>query len=349
MPPKTMRAAIYQGEGAIEVQQVAVPVPEPGYVLLKMHKCGICGSDLHCYEGRWGQPEAAPGHEVVGSVVECGEGVTGVCIADRVCVEYSSCCGQCRFCRIGQYNHCEHLTSASGGSHAGFAEYVVAHASALAAVPESMSADDAMMVEPLAVSHRAFHRSGADYQDTLLVIGSGTIGLLAAATASAAGVGRVIATARYDHQAGLAEQLGADHVIRVPDQDTASEVRQLTDEVGADVVIETTASPSGVDDALMAVRRSGTVVLVGGFTKPVEANLARIAEGEIHLTGSAAYGYSGMKTDFGWAIELISSGKVQASKLITHRFPLDDIAEAFRTAIDKKTGSVKVQVYGAEE
>jgi len=95
---------------------------------------------------------------------------------------------------------------------------------------------------------------------------------------------------------------------------------------------------------LMAARNDGTVVLVGGFHEPLEVNMGRIAGGELHVTGSAAYGYSGMKTDFEWAIELISSGKVQASKLITHRFPLSEIGEAFRTAADKQTGSVKVQV-----
>ena len=344
MPPKSMKAGIFRGERTIEVEEAAVPVPEPGYVLLDTHSCGICGSDLHSYFGRWGQPKVASGHEVVGTVVERGEGVTDVALGDRVCVEYSSHCSDCRFCLRGQYNHCERRRIASGGSHAGFADYVVAHASTLYPVPASMSNDDAMMIEPLAVSHRAFHRSRADYQDTLLVIGSGTIGLLATATAKAAGVGRVIVTARYDCQAALAEELGADHVVRVPDQDVNSEVRQLTDGLGADAVIETSASQSGVNDAFASTTNGGTLVLVGGFHKPLEVNLGRIVGGEINVTGSNCYGYSGMKTDFAWAIELISSGRVPAGKLITHRFPLADIGTAFETAADKTTGSVKVQV-----
>jgi len=344
MHSETMKAAIFRGERTIELEEVAVPAVEPGYVLLAAHDCGICGSDLHSYFGRWGQPRMASGHEVVGSVVAWGEGVTGMSIGDRVCVEFSSHCGQCRFCLIGQYNHCERRKIASGGSHAGFAEYVVAHASALYHVPKSMSNDDAMMIEPLAVSHRAFHRAQAGYQDTLLVVGSGTIGLLAVATAKAAGVGRVVACARYDCQADLALELGADHVIRGTDQDVNKEVRTLTEGLGADAVIETTASQSGVNDALKTTRNGGTVVLVGGFHKPLEVNLGRIVGGEIYVTGSNCYSYSGMRTDFDWAIELISSGRVLADKLITHRFPLADIGAAFETAADKTTGSVKVQV-----
>jgi len=344
MHPKSMKAAIFRGEGIIEIQEVAVPTPECGHVLLKMHTCGICGSDLHSYFGRWGQPKAASGHEVFGTVAEVGEGVTGVAVGDRVCVECSSHCGQCRFCLTGQYNHCERRGSASGGSHAGFAEYVVAHASTLFSVPDALSADEAMMIEPLAVSLRAFHRSRANYQDTLLVVGSGTIGLLAVATAKAAGVRCVIASARYDFQADLALELGADRVIRVPAQDVSDEVRQWTDGVGADTVIETTASQSGVNDALRSARNGGTVVLVGGFHKPLEVDLGRIVGGEVHVTGSNCYAYSGLRTDFDWSIELISSGKVHADKLITHRFPLADIGAAFETAADKATGSVKVQV-----
>lgn len=344
MPPKSMKAGIFRGERTIEVEEAAVPVPEPGYVLLDTHSCGICGSDLHSYFGRWGQPKAASGHEVVGSVVECGEGVTDVDVGDRVCVECTSHCGQCRFCRTGMYNLCERRRGASGGSHAGFAECVVAHASALVPVPESMSADDAMMIEPLAVSHRAFHRSRATYQDTLLVIGAGTIGLLAVATAKAAGVGQVLACARHEQQANLAGELGADRVIRVADQEVNPEVRQLTGGLGADAVIETTASTSGVNGALRAVRNGGAVVLVGGFHGAQEVNLGRIVGGETCVTGSACYGYSGMKRDFEWSIELISSGRVQAGRLITHRFPLAEIGTAFETAADKGTGSVKVQV-----
>jgi len=339
-----MKVAIYRGEKSIGIEEVDAPVPGPGYVLLEMKNCGICGSDLHSYWGHWGQSTNASGHEVSGVVAECGQAVTNVEAGDKVCVECFSHCGECRFCKVGAYNLCENLREASGGDHSGFAEYVIAHSSSLFSFPGSLSFEDGAMIEPLAVSYRAFRRTEADYQDTVLVIGSGTIGLLAVAVANVSGVRQLIATARYDHQADMAKELGADYVIQTPQQDVKEEIPKLTDGLGADVVIEATASAGGFSDALAGVRKKGTVVLVGGYHKPLEVHLGRIVEGEIHVTGSSCYGYSGMRKDFEWSMDLISSGKIRASRLITHRFPLSDIQKAFEVAADKKTGSIKVMV-----
>jgi 2-desacetyl-2-hydroxyethyl bacteriochlorophyllide A dehydrogenase len=345
MLSKKMKAAIYRGERSIGLEEVDVPSPEPGYVLLEMRNCGICGSDLHSYLGHWGQSSNASGHEVSGVVAECGGGVTNVHVGDRVCVECFSHCGECRFCKVGDYNLCENLRGASGGGHSGFAEYVIAHSSSLFHFPEDLSFEDGAMIEPLAVSYRAFRRTEADYQDAVLVIGSGTIGLLAVAAAKVSGVRRAMACARYDHQADMAKELGAHNVIRVRDQNVKEEVLKVTDGLGADAVIETTASAGGFSDALSAVRKRGSIVLVGGYHKPLEVHLSRIVGSEIRVTGSSCYGYSGMRKDFEWSMDLISSGKIPVSKLITHRFPLDDVQRAFETAADKKTGSIKVQVY----
>ncbi len=340
-----MKAAIYKGEKSIELEQVEQPVPGPGYVLLEMKNCGVCGSDLHSYHGEWGQGSRASGHEVSGIVVECGEGVDNAKVGDRVCMECFSHCGECSFCETGQYNLCQNRGGTAGGGHSGFAEYVLAHSSSLFHIPEGMSFEDGAMIEPLAVSYRAFRRTEADAQDTVLVIGSGTIGLLAVAAAKASGVRQVIASARYDHQADLAVELGADTVIRVPDQNVREEALKVTDGTGVDAVVETTASAAGTDDALATVRNGGSVVLVGGYHKPLETNLSRIVGGEIRVTGSSCYGYSDMRKDFEWSTDLISSGKIAASKLITHRFPLDDVKKGFEVAADKKTGSVKVLIY----
>ena len=345
MLSKKMKAGIYHGEKSIGIEEVDVPAPEPGYVLLEMKNCGVCGSDLHSYFGRWGQSSNALGHEVSGIVAECGEGVTSVEVGDRVCVECFSHCGKCRFCNVGDYNLCENLRGASGGGHAGFAEYVIAHSSSLLHFPENLSFEGGAMIEPLAVSYRAFRRTQADYQDTVLVIGSGTIGLLAVAAAKVSGVRRAMACARYDHQADMAKELGADNVIRVPDRNVKEDVLEATDGLGADAVIETTASAGGFSDALSSVRKKGTIVLVGGYHKPLEVHLGRIMESEIRVTGSSCYGYSGMRKDFEWSMDLISTKKILVSKLITHRFSLDDIQNAFEIAADKKTGSIKVQVY----
>ncbi len=135
-----------------------------------------------------------------------------------------------------------------------------------------------------------------------------------------------------------------DLFVRIQDRG-AEEVLKVIDGTGVDAVVETTASAAGFGDALSAVRKDGSVVLVGGYHKPLEIHPGRIVGGEIRLTGSSCYGYSGMRKDFEWSTDLISSGRVAVSKLVTHRFPLDDIKEAFEIAADKKTGSIKVLIH----
>jgi len=338
-----MKSAIYHGKKVIDIEDSDIPTPGPGYVLLQMKSCGICGSDLHSYFGDWGQSAKASGHEVSGIIIKCGEGVIDFKEGDRVCMECFSHCGKCRYCEIGQYNLCDNLRGASGGNHSGFAEYVIAHSSSLFRFPDSMSFEDGAMIEPLAVSYRAFRRTGADYQDTVLVIGSGTIGLLAVASAKACGVRSVIATYKYDHQAKMALELGADNVIKTPEE--KDEVMKLTNGVGVDAIVETTASASGFDYAMSAIRKGGSLVLVGGYHKPLEVSLNRIVGSEIRVTGSSCYGYSGMKRDFEWSMNLIILNKVPVTKLVTHKFPLSNIKEAFEVAGDKKSGSIKVHVY----
>lgn len=336
-----MKAAIYHGVRKIEIEEVARPSPGPGSLLIEMKCCGVCGSDLHSWNGVWEQPPIAHGHEVSGVVAECGEGVEGFRVGDRVCTEWFSHCGKCRFCLTGRYNLCDNLQRTSGASHAGFAEYVIAHQSSLFTLPDTLSFEEGALVEPLAVSYRAVRRCQEDGHGTVLVTGSGTIGLLAVAAARSLGAGMVISTARHDHQAAMSSQLGADRVLR---SHVAEGVRDLTGGAGADAVIETTASAGGLAEAFTSVRKGGVVVLVGGFHVPVEVDFKRVVDNEIRINGSLCYSFSGMKRDFQWSIDLIASKMVPAHRLVTHRFPLDEIARALEVAADKDTGSIKVQI-----
>ncbi len=348
-----MKAAIYHGVKSIVVEDVERPTPSPGYVLIEMKCCGVCGSDLHSYHGLWEQPSAAHGHEVSGVIAECGQGVERFRVGDRVCMEWFSHCGRCRFCRTGSYNLCDNLQRTSGNSHAGFAEYVVAHQSSLFKVPDDLSFEEGALVEPLSVSSRAVRRCGEDGRGTLLVTGSGTIGLLAVAVARSLGTARVIATARHDHQAAMSAELGAHYVLRAPEDgrsgDPAEEMMRLTGGEGADAVIETTASLGGLHDAFASVRKGGCVVLVGGFHTPLPVDLQRIVDNEIRIFGSLCCSHTGMKRDFEWSMELISSKRVPVRKLVTHRFPLEEIASAFKVAEDKETRSIKVQICQPEQ
>jgi threonine dehydrogenase-like Zn-dependent dehydrogenase len=254
-------------------------------------------------------------------------------------------CGECAYCRTGQYNICPKRMWVSTGHHGGFAKYTIAHASGVVALPVSMSYEEGAMVEPLAVAVRALERSRATHQDRVAVIGGGTIGLLCLAVAKANGVKETLITVKYPRQAQLARELGADHVININDSDLTTAVKELTHDLGMDVVIETIGSAAQFNDAISIVRRQGTVVLLGGYAKQLEeVSLKELVSSEITVTGVFCYSYSGIHRDFQTAIDLISTRKVDATKLVTHRFPLPEIAEAFAVAADKQSGAIKVHI-----
>jgi 2-desacetyl-2-hydroxyethyl bacteriochlorophyllide A dehydrogenase len=340
----TMRAAIYSGIAEIGIRDVERTPPPPGYAVVEMKQAGICGSDLHSYYGKWGQSEThASGHETCGIVVELGDGVTRVSEGDVVTIECFSHCGSCRFCRTGAYNHCDNRGGVHHNQHGGFSEYATAHESGLYVLPESMSYEAGAMVEPLAVSYRAVALSGAGHLDRVAVVGGGTIGLLALAAAKATGAETLI-TVKYPGQARVAEALGADHIVNVTESDAVEAVRDITGGYGMDAVIETVGTARGFEDSLGMARRQGKIVLVAAYFEQMPINLSRVVWSEVTVTGSNCYGYSGVKTDFEATIDLMTSGRVDPTLLVTHRFPLGDIAEAFRIAADKTSGSVKVHV-----
>ncbi len=342
---RKMKAAIYTGIGQIGIQEVDRSDPLPGYVVLDTKRAGICGSDLHSYFGHWSQPTTfASGHETCGIVAELGQGVTGFQQGDKVTAECFSHCGQCTYCRTGHYNHCAQRKGISHNAHGGFAEYTTVHASGLFKLPESMSFEEGAMVEPLAVSHRAVAQSGVTYRDRMAILGGGSIGQLCLAVAKAVGVKETLITVKYEQQAELAKQLGADHVVRVGEADLRDCVRDITDGFGMDAVIETVGVAQTINDAMAMVRRRGVVVLLAGYHKSLEIELGQIVWSEAIITGSNCYGYSGMKTDFETSIDLIASGKVDVTKLVTHRFPFSEISEAFEVAADKTSGCIKVHV-----
>jgi 2-desacetyl-2-hydroxyethyl bacteriochlorophyllide A dehydrogenase len=342
----TMKAALYSGIERIALHDVERQPPPPDHLVVAMRQVGICGSDLHAYLGHWTQtPGLAQGHETCGVVAEVGEEVSGFDVGDPVVIEVFAHCGTCVYCQTGHYNHCVNRKGISHNMHMGFAEYTTVHHSGVFKIPTKMSYEEGALVEPLAVGVRALAQARATYQDRVLVIGGGTIGLLCLAVAKANGVKETLITVKYPQQARVAAELGADRVIDITQIDVKDFVREYTHGMGIDAVIETVGGGQNFDDALTVVRRRGTVVLVAGYYKPLEVNLGRIVSSEAIVTGSNCYGYSGLQTDFQAAIDLIATGKVAPTKIVTHRFPLDEITRAFAVAADKETGAIKVHLH----
>ena len=337
--------ALYAGERRVEVKEVQIESPPDGYVLMETHCSGICGSDLHSYRGEWEQGEEfASGHEASGEIMEVGRGVERFREGDRVTFECFSHCGSCHFCRIGEYNHCLNLSWTSQVGHGGFARYSTVHESSLFKLPDEMSYEEGALVEPLAVGYRAIARSGAKYSDRLAIIGGGTIGLCCLFAAIAAGVKETLIAVKYDHQRKMAAEIGADCIVQVGNEDLEDSVKRITDGRGMDAVIETVGIEGGFDTALTIVRRQGAVVLLGGYFQSQQADLGKIVSSEALITGSNCYGMSGMAADFESSIDLIRTGMVDVKKLVTHRFPLEKIADAFDVAERKESGSIKVHI-----
>lgn len=342
---RKMKAAVYTNVEHIHLQEVEYLKPRPGYITFDTRCTGICGSDLHNYFGHWKPSQTlAAGHEMCGTVVEVGEGVTSVKPGDKVTAECFSHCRSCLYCRRGYYNHCLERKWFAFMGHGGFAEYTTAHESGIFKLPEKMSFEEGSLVEPLAVSYRALVQSAATSRNRVAIIGGGTIGQLCLAVAKAIGVKETLITVKYDQQAQLAKNLGANHIVHIAQTDLKESVQEITDSLGMDVVIETVGGGNNFNEALANIRKRGTVVLVAGYYKSMEVDLSQIVWSEANVTGSNCYGCSGLETDFKAAIDFITSGQVPVTKLVTHRFPLPKISEAFKIAADKTSGSIKVHV-----
>src|SRR5437773_8767976 len=208
-----MRAALCRGVGRLVVQDVPRPTPGPGEVVVRVRNCGICGSDLHWYHDQMMIPSVCPGHEIAGEVAEVGAGVTALRPGDPVALEGIASCGGCRYCLAGDYQRCLAIGFVGLTIPGGFAEYVSAPARHCFAVPAGVDLATAALSEPLGVAVHAVRLAGLAIGERVLVLGAGTIGLMAVIAARAGGAGEILVVARRPQQREAALALGADRVV----------------------------------------------------------------------------------------------------------------------------------------
>lgn len=338
-----MRTAIVTGKGQVELADVPEREPGPGEAKLAVSLCGICGSDLHGYRGSFGYP-FRPGHEVCGVILETGSGVEDWAEGQRICVEPFSYCGECDVCREGDYLMCDSMSSFFWGQHNAMTERVVVPAASLCAVPDALSDAEGMIVEPLAVAVSVVRRGGIRPGTRVGVIGAGTIGLLCTGAAAAAGAHVEVVSDRFGHLLEAATALGARRTVLVGEENAVGVAREVTDDAGLDVVIDAAGAGDSLDTALRMLRKRGRAVLVAVSQKPQPLDYGLLVNRKLEVVGSFCYGAPDGKRDFDTAVELVADGKVDAGRLVTHTFPLDDAGEALRVADDKSTGSIKVAV-----
>lgn len=344
--PDKMRAALWNGKGSMELTEVDRPPVGPGDALVRVRAEGICGSDLLIYAEKTDAETIPAGHEIAGDLVEVGDGVDPARIGERVAIEgigHGRACLNCFYCNEGQYFLCENAVPDTGG---GYGEFVSRKAAGLYALGDRMTWEEGALVEPLAVTLHAMRRGGLRGGETVAVLGSGTIGLCATASARAMGAGTIVATARYPQQADMARRMGADVVVGSDGDELKDALSDISDGVGADLTVETVGGRSDevMNQAVDVTRKQGRIVTTGNFHRPVKIDWMQAILNEISIIWSAVYGTDKGRNEFDIAIEMMESDRLDLKPLVTHRVTLDDIQSGFDTSFDKKSGAIKVQV-----
>ncbi|WP_312490280.1 zinc-binding dehydrogenase [Sphingomonas sp.] len=339
-----MKAARKTADGRFEIVEVDEPaLPAAHWVKARVRMAGICGTDLRHWQKA--EPDlrcCIMGLELAGEVVEVGAEVERVAIGDRVLIESVLGCGRCEWCRVQQYNRSPDLypTRRASVSRA-YAEYVIGPQHKFHILPGHIGFDDAALLDTYVVALHAQHLSGLTIGSRVAIIGAGPIGLGQLMLAKAGGA-HVTILDRLPHALALAGRLGADRMVDVGSGDAAAAVAAMTDDRGADIVFECAGGesmPETLPLATRLVRRGGRVVIVGGFDDGVIAiplEWQRIPMSEITLIPSASFAFHDIHAEQREALDLVARGILKTQALITHRFPLDRINDAFAVAQDRR-------------
>jgi L-iditol 2-dehydrogenase len=348
---KMMKAAVKTAEGDYEIKEVPIPeITRPDYVLVKVRSAGICGSDLH----RWKVPVPASvgrisGHELAGDVVAVGEDVTNVKVGDRVGVDSVVSCGVCYWCKVGQYHVCPYKSDIRGKTFArAFSEYVVGPADHVYPIPDHVGYGEAAIMDVYGTSVHAISRTDIHMNQKVVIIGAGPIGLSLLDLVNVAGADGIIVDIIDNPLEFAKNTLGAYATINSKKEDPVAKVMELTDGQGADVVVDCVgggASTFLLPQAIEMVRLKGKVAIVG-ILRPdlaLSVDWRKLQWGEIDLVPVSGFYHWGNDPEFKIVTDLLSKGKLHATEMITHRFPLEEINEAFAVAADKQgTNSIKV-------
>jgi L-iditol 2-dehydrogenase len=348
-----MRALVLSEYRRLELLEMPAPEPGSGDVLVRVAACGICGSDVHGWDGSTGRriPPIVMGHEAAGVVAAVGSGVKAFAPGDRVTMDSTVSCGECAFCRRGEINLCDHrqvlgVSCAEFRRAGAFAEYVVAPERIVYRLPDSLSFPEAAMLEAVAVALHAVrvsqHRAGEagrarNAAETALVIGAGMIGLLTIQAARAAGFSRVLIADIDPSRLKLAESVGAQETLLASGDDLVAEIMRRTDGLGVDLALEAVGLNTTVAVAIDSVRKGGRVTLVGNVSPEVTLPLQKVVSRQLRLQGSCAS--SGEYPD---AIEMMANGSIRVAPLISAVAPLREGPEWFARLRGREPNLMKV-------
>ncbi|KYH31035.1 zinc-dependent alcohol dehydrogenase [Neomoorella mulderi] len=319
-----MRAAVLQAPYKIVIENVPEPKPADGEVLIKVKAAGICGSDLHAYEGIHPRrrPPAILGHEVIGVIVEVGKRVRKFKVGDRVTVLPRKNCGACPPCVMDWSNLCDHKILLGTNEWAGgFAEYIVAPEETIYTIPDVLDDIVGSLVEPLAVGVHVIERGEVRRGEKVAILGAGPIGLMCVACAHRAGADHIVVADLVDFRLSAAKRLGANVVVNSAKDCFLSKMEEACGLTQVDVAIIAAGAPVLLNEAFSIVRKKGRIILVGQFDIPDVIDIEKSRLKEQTLVGSSTY----CKEDFLDAIKILEINRDQFELLVTHQIPLEEI------------------------
>ncbi|MEX2168425.1 MAG: galactitol-1-phosphate 5-dehydrogenase [Pirellulales bacterium] len=329
-----------------ELQYTDAPEPEIGErdVLVRVAACGICGSDVHGYDGSSGRriPPLIMGHEAAGVIERIGSAVRNLKPGDRVTFDSTVSCGECDYCRAGRVNLCERrmVLGVSCGEyrrHGAFAELVAVPEQIVYKLPSNMPLEHAALIEAVSIAVHAVGRAPLLGNDCALVVGSGMIGLLVIQVLRHAGCRQIIALDQQPERLALAKQFGANETIDATAENPVDRIAELTDGNGVDVAYEVVGSGPTVETAIAALRKGGHLVLIGNLAPRVEVPIQAIVTRELTLHGSCS-----SAGEYPRCIELMASGAIDVAPLISATVPLSEGAAWFDKLYNRQPGLMKV-------
>lgn len=329
-----MKVAVWKGKGKIDYEERERPRPGAGEALIATKSVGICGTDLHIYEGQYrtGKPPLVLGHEAAGVVAELGPGVRGIGVGDRVVVDPAICCGRCFYCRHGLYYQCDSRRIIGVDIDGAYAEYFVAPASNCYPLPAEVNWQEAALVDTLACVLNGMRKLSPLYGKTVAVLGSGPSGYFFVQSVKLGAASKVIFTGIGSEKLKLGKEMGADATIDVEQGPFLPKVLKETSGIGVDVAIEACGVPEALRDAVAITRKCGELLLYGVYGEPIDqVDLRSVQKKEVTV-----YGASGAAWTYSVAIELIASGRIKAAPLVTHTFSLEELKKAFEIMRTRK-------------
>lgn len=347
-----MKAVIKEKKGIDNIVYKEIPIPEinDDEVLIKVKAVGICGTDIHIFHDNhpyW--PPVVLGHEFSGIIEKAGKNVKHFKVTDRVASEpHQRVCGFCKYCRLGLIHLCSEKRSPGWGINGAMTSYIKLSENLLHKLPDNISYSESAAVEPAAtVTHAVIERGKIDPEDFVVVIGPGPIGIIAAQVAKAAGARKVVITGinvDAEYRLKVAEELGIDYVVNTEDIDIEKFILSKTDNLGADMVIECSGSEFGINQGIALLSKNGKLAAMGMSGKEfmdIKWNSMIFKEIDVYASLSSTY------TSWNMAISMLEEGKLNLSKVISHKFPLSKYREAFNLIMDKK--ALKVILIPDEE